>query len=61
MDLNTARKRVEELTAIIRYHNSRYYDMDSPEISDFEYDALMRELKSLEKEYPEIAYEDSPT
>lgn len=61
MDLNNARKRVEELTAIIRYHNSRYYDMDSPEISDFEYDSLMRELKSLEEEYPEIAYEDSPT
>jgi len=61
MDLNTVRKRVEELTATIRYHNSRYYDMDSPEISDFEYDSLMRELKSLEEEYPEFAYEDSPT
>ncbi len=60
-DVNTAKQRVEELRKIINYHNYRYYVLDSPEISDSEYDELMRELKQLEAEYPELVTPDSPT
>ena len=61
MDIKEAKKRIKELTGIIRYHNERYYVEDAPEIEDFEYDALMRELKALEKEFPELQKPDSPT
>lgn len=61
MKIKDAEKRIKELTDIIRYHNERYYVEDSPEIEDFEYDALMRELKTLEKDFPELARADSPT
>lgn len=61
MEIKDAKKRVKELTEIIRYHNERYYVDDSPEIEDFEYDALMRELKALEKDFPELSRDDSPT
>ena len=61
MDFKTAQGRVQELTEIIRYHNKRYYDEDMPEIEDFEYDALMRELKELEALYPQLLKADSPT
>nr|MCR5467614.1 NAD-dependent DNA ligase LigA [Lachnospiraceae bacterium] len=54
-------KRIKELKDEILYHNNRYYNEDSPEISDYEYDMMMRELKKLEKDYPEFATEDSPT
>lgn len=54
-------KKIEELRELIKYHNDRYYNQDDPEISDFEYDALQRELRSLEAEYPEYASADSPT
>lgn len=54
-------KRIYELRELLKYHNKRYYDEDSPEISDFEYDALMRELEELEKKHPELDSEDSPT
>lgn len=54
-------KRMEELKEQIRYHNKRYYDMDSPEISDFEYDRMLRELEDLEKQYPLFVTPDSPT
>lgn len=57
----TLKIRAEELRAQILYHNKRYYNDDSPEISDFEYDALLRELEELEKNYPELAATDSPT
>ncbi|HEY4331101.1 MAG TPA: NAD-dependent DNA ligase LigA, partial [Ilumatobacteraceae bacterium] len=53
--------RVVALRAEIAYHNHRYNDLDDPEISDSEYDALMRELRALETEHPELATEDSPT
>ena len=53
--------RVEELRSVINYHNYRYYVLDSPEISDAEYDELMRELKELEAEHPELITSDSPT
>ncbi|MDK2991107.1 MAG: ligase [Clostridiales bacterium] len=54
-------QRVNELRRIIEHHNYMYYVLDSPEISDAEYDALMRELEQLESEYPELITPDSPT
>jgi DNA ligase (NAD+) len=51
----------EHLREQIRHHNYRYYVLDSPEISDAEYDALMRRLEALEREHPEVATPDSPT
>lgn len=54
-------KRYEELKEIIDYHMNRYYNEDDPEISDYEYDQLMRELKELEKEHPEWITPSSPT
>ena len=49
MDIENARQKAENLREQILYHNDRYYNQDSPEISDYEYDALMRELKAAEK------------
>ena len=60
-DLEEVKKRVEKLRAEINHHNYRYYVLDSPEISDAEYDALMRELKQLEEQYPQYLTPDSPT
>jgi DNA ligase (NAD+) len=54
-------KRIESLRDEIRYHNHRYHTLDDIEIPDAEYDRLMRELQSLEKEYPELVTADSPT
>ena len=54
-------QRVKKLREEIEYHNYRYYVLDSPVISDAEYDALMRELKKLEEMYPELITPDSPT
>lgn len=61
MEFKQAKKRAAQLTKEIRHHNELYYNQDSPEISDFEYDALTRELKAIEKEYPELITPDSPT
>lgn len=55
------RKRVEQLKEEVRMHNYRYYVLDSPIISDSEFDRLMRELKDLEDRYPELRSPDSPT
>jgi DNA ligase (NAD+) len=52
---------VEELRARIEYHNNRYHVLDEPEISDAEYDELMRALLALEEEYPDLRSPDSPT
>jgi len=60
-DVNKAKQRIEELRETINYHNYRYYVLDSPEISDAEYDELMRELRQLEAEHPELVTPDSPT
>jgi DNA ligase (NAD+) len=60
-DLYQARQRVEELHAQVRYHDYRYYVLDSPEISDAEYDELMRELRELEGRFPQLVTPDSPT
>lgn len=57
----TRRKRVKELHRLIHHHNERYYQLDAPEISDAEYDALLRELQLLESRYPELLTADSPT
>jgi DNA ligase (NAD+) len=54
-------ERVKKLREEIEYHNYRYYVLDSPVISDAEYDALMRELRKLEELYPELITPDSPT
>lgn len=53
--------RIAELRKQIEYHSNRYYNMDSPEITDYEYDMLMQELKKLEKEYPDLVTKSSPT
>ena len=60
-DLATTQQRVEELRQQINYHNYRYHVADDPEITDGEYDALMRELRALEEEHPELQSPDSPT
>lgn len=57
----TSQERIAELKKTLEYHIDRYYNQDSPEITDYEYDMLMQELKVLEKEYPELVTPDSPT
>ena len=59
--LSEGKRRVEELREQINHHDYRYYVLDEPEVSDAEYDELMRELKGLEEEFPELITEDSPT
>lgn len=54
-------KKIEELRKTLRYHSDRYYNDDAPEIEDYEYDMMMRELKELEEKYPEYDAPDSPT
>ncbi len=61
MELEQAKKRVGELRAVIEKNNRLYYDQDAPELEDFEYDALTRELKELEAQYPELVTPASPT
>lgn len=61
MDKTEILKRINELSELIEYHSRNYYVLDSPEISDFEFDALMNELKRLEMENPEYAFDTSPT
>ena len=56
-----AKKRIEELRKETAYHAKKYYDDDAPEISDFEYDMLMLELRNLEKQYPEFVSDESLT
>ena len=55
------RKRIEELREQLNYHSYRYYVLDDPEISDFDYDRLLRELEALEEQYPDAVTPDSPT
>lgn len=61
MSKEDAKKRIKELKKITEYHAKKYYDDDEPEISDFEYDMLMLELKNLEKQYPDLITADSLT
>jgi DNA ligase (NAD+) len=60
-DRSPAHARAAKLRALIEYHNERYYLLDDPEISDAEFDGLMRELRELEQAHPELATPDSPT
>ena len=57
----TAEKRILELRKTLEYHSKLYYINDAPEISDYEYDMLFRELVMLEEAYPELKTTDSPT
>ena len=61
MNKEQAKERIEELRKQVEYHAKKYYDDDKPEISDFEYDMLMVELRNLEKKYPEFKSSDSLT
>jgi len=61
LDLSQAVKRVKELREQLNRHNYLYYVLDQPEISDQEYDELLKELMSIEKKYPELITPDSPT
>ena len=61
MDKKQAKERIEELRKKTEYYAKKYYDEDKPEISDFEYDMLMVELRNLEKEFPEFKSKDSLT
>jgi len=61
MNKTEAKNRIEELRKQTEYHAKKYYDDDAPEISDFEYDMLMLELRNLEAEFPEFESKDSLT
>ncbi len=61
MDKEQAKERIEKLRKQVEYHAKKYYDEDKPEISDFEYDKLMIELRNLEKKFPEFQSKDSLT
>ncbi|MEG1887065.1 MAG: NAD-dependent DNA ligase LigA [Oscillospiraceae bacterium] len=61
MNLQEVKTKMEALSAEISYHNDRYYNADSPEISDHDYDMMSRELKELEAQYPQFINKNSPT
>lgn len=61
MSEQNIRKEIEDLRKTIEYHNDRYYNQDAPEISDYEYDMMMKRLLDLEASHPEFASPDSPT
>ena len=61
MDKKQAEKRIKELRRTVEYHAKKYYDEDKPEITDFEYDMMMLELRTLESQYPELITKTSLT
>ena len=61
MNKEQAEKRIKELRKTVEYHAKKYYDDDNPEISDFEYDMMMVELRTLENQYPELITKNSLT
>ena len=61
MDIKEVKKGLNRLRKEIRHHNNCYYNNDEPEISDYEYDQLMLQLKKLEADYPELVTKNSPT
>lgn len=61
MDIISAERRIKELTKQLEYHNNLYYNMDEPEISDFDYDKMLRELENLEEQFPTLKSPLSPT
>lgn len=61
MDTKNVKERMKELEALLEKHNDLYFNQDSPELTDYEFDQLSLELRALEKEHPELADSDSPT
>lgn len=61
MDILTAEKLINKLKEQINYHNKKYYEDDAPEILDYEYDMMLRQLESLEIQFPQLLTENSPT
>ncbi len=59
--MEDVKQKIEDLRKTLRYHSDRYYNDDAPEIEDYEYDMMMRELKELEEKYPQYNAVDSPT
>ena len=59
--MEKVKEKIENLRKTLQYHSERYYNDDAPEIEDYEYDMMMRELKALEEQYPEYDSADSPT
>ena len=59
-DLKALKKELEELRKTIEYHNRLYYELDEPEISDYEYDQLTQRLRKIETEHPELITSSSP-
>ncbi len=60
MELEQARKRAAELRAVIEKNNRLYYDQDAPELEDYEYDQLTRELKTIEAQFPRAGHTGQP-
>ena len=61
MEREAAEKRIQELRDLVRYHSRLYYELDNPELDDYEYDLLYHELLDLEEKYPDLKTADSPT
>ncbi|MEG1782459.1 MAG: NAD-dependent DNA ligase LigA, partial [Oscillospiraceae bacterium] len=61
MDIVFAKERLDELKKIIAYHSKLYYEQDTTEISDYEYDMLVNQVKEIEGEFPQLTTQDSPT
>ena len=61
MTKEEAKNRIETLSQILREHNHRYYVLSESTVSDYDFDMLLEELQKLEEDFPELAYEDSPT
>ena len=61
MEREAAEKRIQELRDLVRYHSRLYYELDNPELDDYEYYLLYHELLDLEEKYPDLKTPDSPT
>ena len=61
MNKEDAKKRITELTSLLSEHNYKYYVLSAPDISDYDFDILLKELEGLEEAYPELKRSDSPT
>lgn len=61
METKDVKKRMKELVDTLNYHSNLYYNKDNPEISDYDFDMMMNELKKLEADYPKLIMPDSPT
>ena len=61
MDFEDAKSKASKLRETLDYHSERYYNQDAPEISDYEYDMLLKRLEELEEQFPELITPDSPT